>query len=448
MQNRRSTIETLTWKDVREDILKVNPKLATVIDDIDPGKEYLLYRVKYPFGSKIIDEGTFCLPNSSGQLLPISHPSIAEPIRKALQYSNVPLGLIQKKATEVYFETTDRIFPLRLFNPGVILGLWESLDPLPSYHSRKIWTVSSGARSTFLLPKIADASCFKHLRQKYHFRINSTKEFSQHWKLFNTIAKHHSFPEWHTEILFFSNKWAETRSNKCMQPFRNFLLEQAWFLSRHARNASTFSIVWGLFVRFLTNQGIKPNTYLMDSLIHLLAIASGTFPGFKPSDNSRISGPYPEIQKAILDDYGLKTYVPTIMRPSNFSINQPNEKVYYSLQYPTLLETFPKTRNPYSVLSDLRELKKLIEDFTEAASSGYLRIEDTSFYDLLDKIKFDYFHSDSDGAEDIRSTKVMPKEDAGLIYMPKGNYGKRRFSETNSFVRGCIRISTKQKKQT
>jgi hypothetical protein len=43
-----------SWADVRADIAKVNPLLAAIIDPINPGEEYSIYKLKCPWGQHLL----------------------------------------------------------------------------------------------------------------------------------------------------------------------------------------------------------------------------------------------------------------------------------------------------------------------------------------------------------------------------------------------------------
>ena len=43
---KKASIEKICWKDIHDKVTEVNPSLAKIIDDIDPGKEFPLYRAR------------------------------------------------------------------------------------------------------------------------------------------------------------------------------------------------------------------------------------------------------------------------------------------------------------------------------------------------------------------------------------------------------------------
>jgi len=434
------SIEELTWQEAKAKVRKVNPKLHDIIDEWNPGPEYTLFKVIYPFGTNVLADGTLNLPYKGNRTIPINHHTVPRHIRDKLTYSSFPLGLIIENGNEVFLEMVDRIISLAFFNPGEILGLWEALDPPTSHFPKRIWKVSAGARSLFMLPKIADAGAHEKLKRQYGVRTPLPKKLRYHWRVFKEIASHPNFTAtWQNEIFFFSSKWVEKSKDPGWLNFHHFLLQEAWKLSAYARNETTRSIIWELFARSLTKKGIKPNPYLMDTLKHLVAIGVGGFPGSKPAGSSQQAGPIQAFQSIYIDTYKLD-YSPTIMAPYHLHMDDNCKAVYYSLHAPTLFESLPKAKTTGSLLSDLRSLKSLLEHFIEEALDGNLKIENTPLQIIIDNINYDFFHSEQDTYGEIRPTKEMPQEDESLFKIPHINKDMP-FAESSPFTRGCIRIS-------
>ena len=85
-----------------------------------------------------------------------------------------------------------------------------------------------------------------------------------------------------------------------------------------------------------------------------------------------------------------------------------------------------------------------IKSYVFEQDYGNLKIDNTTFNELISKIKFSYYHSDMFAyGNDIRSTKEMPDADKELLYMPQ-TADKHRFADSGGYIRGCIKIS-KQK---
>jgi len=114
------------------------------------------------------------------------------------------------------------------------------------------------------------------------------------------------------------------------------------------------------------------------------------------------------------------------------------------MQVPTYLESIPQSRIPTSTRNDLSALIDIMDMFIHELLRGYdVQHGDVhSIYDNLQKVQFEYFHSEPNLDKGIHPSIDLPKEDKRLLYLPKG-YAPRMFSEKSSFARGCIKISNK-----
>lgn len=443
--NHAATMEEVNWKEARTAFAKVKPELAEIIDERKANKQFTLIRVRYPYGATVLQDGILHLPNSDGEVVPINHPTIDKSIRDKLSYSNFPLGLITKNGMEVSREVDKRVITLRFFLPGTIMGLWESLAPPKSHFPARIWTVTAGARFIFTLPKIQAAKHYKRLKKAFDLPPDAPQELSQQWHAFKQIANHPNFDSrWHQEIYFFTKDWmVEDKKNMDWIKFHHFLLEQAWDLSEYARNVKNADVIWDLFASILSSKGRKPNPLHMDILKHIVGMALGDIPGMRAAGKSELAAPVSGLQNALIEHYNLKQYVPTIMHPHHFSMDGKDDSpVYYSYHASNLLNSLPSFKNSASTLTELLLLHDLVNEFLDVAISGQLKMENTFILDMLEKVKFTYFHSDVPGSykSKILNTREMPEGDPNLIYLDK-QYDGRQFSESSHFVRGCVRIS-------
>jgi len=434
-------IERLSWQEARN-VFSVEPELQTIIDELSP--DYPIFKATYPFGSIIFHKGVFFLPASNGNTIPINDPSIPSPIKEQLGYNTLPLGLLPGTAgTEVYSELEDRVFSIGYFEQGLHLGIWEALAPPTPF------TISAGARSLHMLPKITDAAGHKRLRQIYNVTSPPPNTPFDQWSIMKQIANQKSFEQsWHCDVYFFSNEWMKqikSKTNKNWLAFFNFVLERAWAHTAYGRNKVMLDTLWESFSRQLAKERIKPNSHIIDLLKHLVFAAMGVIPTFSPATTNK-PAPIDGLLSAYLDVYELKNYTPSLMQPHHFSIEADNDFGYCSLLVPTYIETTPKYRNSNSARIDLAELIELMDYFVrlllncEHQSGGIGDIQE-----LLRHIQFDYFHSDANESIKIRPSSSMPEEDPDLLYMPLkySHHPHRKFCEKSSFTRGCIRISKK-----
>jgi hypothetical protein len=219
-----------------------------------------------------------------------------------------------------------------------------------------------------------------------------------------------------------------------------YFLKEAWKQSAYWRNKVTYDVIWEVFISDLAKQIVKPNPYDVYTAKHIALVGTGILPGLTPATNS-LTGPVLGIQDVFAKKYGLRSYIPTIMIPYHFSLNAPDTYVYYSLQFPTLLETSPKTKTYPSLIANLREVKSLVEKFREESLHGNLPIEETPLLDFIKQRRLDYFHSESIDEDGLSNSTTMAEEDPKLVYYPNKT-DTMKFSDKSRFVKGCIRISS------
>lgn len=428
----------LSWSEARASIAKANPKLAEIIDRWSPPDNYKLYKVSYQFGDHILHDGIFNLPDANSNLLPILHRDLPPEVNEALSYRSIPLGVVTKNAQEVYLELEERIISLSYFEPGVILGLWESLDDIHSFYPKQIWSVCAGARSLFMLPKVSEFGAHQRLCKAFEIRANIPRTMQEHQPLFVQIAKQ-SKSDWRQEVIFFSRQWLERDENNVgWMHFHHHLLELGWKFSEYNRNKNSYDLIWESFARSLEKSHRKPSLYLLNTLQHLIGISTGKVPGFKMA-LSEAAGPIKLLQDAYTQKYGLRQYFPTIMQPANFDYVHDKEPIYYSLQFPTCFETLPKNRAKNCLIDDLRELKDLMDHFINDAKAGKLKIADTPIEDVVDNFHFDYIHSDKDVYGKLILSENIAQIDRNFLE-PANNKEHQKFATSSPFLRGCVAI--------
>lgn len=269
---------------------------------------------------------------------------------------------------EVFIDTGNRIIPLNLFSAGSLLGLFESVDYMFSQEPEVKWSVSSGARTIFMLPKINESGGFNRLRMHYRLPSNmKLQHLSDHWHLFKAMTAHSNFEQsWHNEILFFTKEWLVKRDDDPhWVRLHRYLFQNAWQQARFAIRKIDLSLRWETFIDAISSRRLKPSPYLADQVKHIMLIVAGKWPGFRPANNSQQIAPTLGLQKAMTEIYSLKYYLPTIMHAHLFGppIDLP---VYYSLHFPTLLEGSPHNKNSSTLMLDLRDIKLLLEILLES----------------------------------------------------------------------------------
>jgi hypothetical protein len=317
--------------------------------------------------------------------------------------------------------------PSKLFDTGTMFGLWEAYDPAPSEFVKKVWNLTAGARTTFMLAKISDAVSHDRLRRDYAIHAYLPRGLLDHYKIFMELAHKNDEQEndWYCDILFFVDKWLENKEDSISSlQLHKYWLEEAWRQSFNCRNQMSYDVAWEEFSKEVTRRNYKPRAYI-NTIKHLLTLGEGIYPGFIPALPNEVAVPVHLIQDAYMKGYLLKKYAPIIMTP--YHLRNKGEFVYYSLSLPTQLEYAPQAKNSPSIMTDMRELKMLMQILQESIKEK--------------TVSYEFFHSEADRFGEIRPSSELPEEDARLTTMPSGyDIHNKWFCDNSPFWRGCIRI--------
>lgn len=433
-----ATIEKVLWKDVRDQVRTINPRLAEIIDGISPNKRLPLFKAKYPYGEKIAYQGKFYIPTNTGTVSLLQSSSISEEIKASLRNRNVPTMLILKNNAEIFYDMHDRIISAHLALPGTFVGLWEQFDTPASVMTKWGWNLVSGARTIYMLPKITNVQGHKRLRKKYNISTHSPKSYIEHWQTFKEIANSPSFDEpWECELLLFTDSWFKyLETDTARKDLYSFLLCYLWKDSNYCRNRNRFDLLWEKFGHSVLETNIKPNLYLTYLVKQLIITGVGGLPGLTVAVDN-LTAPISALQKIYIEDYGLKQYTPLFMVPHNFSFKD-KYPTYFSLQYPGLFETIPITQNMPSALSAIPDIRFLLKTFKER-TIGDTSITGTLVEHFLNHVKLDYFHNREEKLNEIWATLKLIAEDERLKPLPL--YKKNnQFPEASSILNGCVRF--------
>ncbi|EKD91568.1 MAG: hypothetical protein ACD_29C00485G0003 [uncultured bacterium] len=436
----KAVIEKISWKKIRDSVVKINSTLCKSIDSLDPDDELSLYKISYPYGSNIVENGVFHVPLPNGNIVPLHDSLVNRQLKIDLGYAQggLPVGVVLKNSYELFINTKNCILPILIVQPGSIIALWKELETVSHFHPIRIFSITAGARCIFMLPNISDLALHKNLKLDFNVRQLPPKNLLDQWEIFKTIV-HHPVSQcaWSTDLLFFSGKWFEKiKNDKAWQSLYLLLLQNVWNSCAYERNRMFYDFIVSCAQ---ANRNLKPNPYLTDTLRHLLMIGLGTGVGFGVATND-ILGPVELLQRVYIESYGLRKYAPTLMHPMHFSLYHSHNPVYYSLLLPTTLAFSPKSRKISSTLHDLSELKHILTVFFDEIRCDRLKIEDTIIGQLASQIKFDFYHSKYDRHGEIKSTRELTEGDPALLRNLE-QHKKREFAESGTFVRGCIRIS-------
>lgn len=424
-------IETKTWQEIRSEVGKVNPELARIVDNLPSLENDPLIKVSYDFGELIIKDGTLQLPFGN-ECFDFSSSKLDGHVDKNLFYNSLPLGIFIKNAGEVFLETPTRILPLKVFEIGDLFGVFEALDYIMDKPSSPQWSVSSGSRTVFSLPKISDLNGIKRLRAEFGIPSSiQVKTQQDHWSLFKYIAKKQS--NWTSEILFFTKPWLDTLKDPAWSEFFRYLFSIGWEQSKIPIEKILSTHTWQKFSNALSFRNLKPHSYIVDTARHLLLMSKKSGIGIVPAtDKDHHLLPLSEIIDVLVNTYKLKSYLPTIMLATPLNLLKPGDVAYYSLSYPTNVDgPVSQTSKGKTIFSDLRDLKTLIDTFRNSDEKN-----EESFFDHSD---FFYFHIEDDIYGEIpNSKKIQLMDDRFSRQMDC--YPDRNFCYSSLFFRGCIAI--------
>lgn len=434
----RPLIKELTWNEARPYAAKGCQKLLKILDEISPDDSFTFLHVRYPFGTTVVSNDFLHLPVSETETAPINSDLVPKKWRDKLSYLDVPSGLIVKNTLEIFREIGEKVFSVALSGPdtGIEMGIVEVFGATTSY------TVTSGARSLYMVPRISKAVAHKKLRREYGINSPVPKKPQDHWHIFRELYASPNFEsEWECELLFLTNKWAKylEKEDGAWMKLKSYIQQKAWDHSELGRRKVMLDVVWQQACEMLSNKGIKPDPYVVDTLRHLILVGLGAISGSRPSCGNDYAGPLTEIQHIYSNVYGLENQIPTIMEPHNIH-SSPYKPVYYSVQTPMLLASTPNFRNISSNIEDMRELMN-IKRYVFDRDYGNLKVDHKFLNDELAKISFNYFHSEPYAyGKDIRPTKEMPLSDPDFLFTPEG-VAATEFAENGSYIRGCVKIS-------
>jgi hypothetical protein len=435
----KAHIKQVTWQEARKEVMRANPELAGLIDNIDPGSEYTLYKACYPYGYESVQNGCFCWPDKDGNPFPLADSDVSNKIKEDLLYNlgSNPVTLVLKNALEIFMEMETHTIPFAIVPAGGTISTGVILDPDSEMNVQPafLWKISAGARSLFMLRKISIAKKYNKIKEITNIKIDSPKNLFEHGKVFHALGLGSN---WCVEVLYFGKKWTDYVKDKNPKwiNYYNYLYKQSWRGSRFWH----VEFIWNLIFSFVQKRSnLKPDPYLADTVKHLLAISIGVFPGFAPALDDSLA-PIKYFQKIFTDVYQLDDYAPIIMQPAYFSMNKAEHPVYYFLQYPTTFCFSPKARKFAKNIKDLEDIKHILNKYLAEISAGELNLKETLIAKIPQAVKYDFFHSTGRVSLGIKSSKEMMEEDPVFSKIIKKFSGKQ-FPTASKIFMGSIRIS-------
>lgn len=440
MQEKKNWIKKVYWDDVREQVAAVNPEFAAEVDKLSPGKDLPLYHVAYSYGESLIKDGKLYIPNDEGEIVSINDSSVPQSLKDSFLYApNMPISVLLKNTVELYLDFRNTPIPRIHMYPGRILALWGSLQrqSTTSLTVGNIWQISAGARSLIILPKFSYERSFDRVRKAFNLKLDNAHDnmFDQ-WNVFTELFRSDAFNEsWQTELLFLPSVWNQKiHTDFAWQSLKIYLLERVLNDTDYLRDQHIFEFTVS---KALAEKNMRPNPYLADTVKHLFLVNRGAFPAFKVATND-MAGPIARIQSIFADIYRLKQ-APTMMHLDNMSNILSEGALYYSFNYPTVMEFSPKSHNVLNKLNDLREANHIYQVIKNYFLKSAQDFKGLPIYDSVVNRSFYFVHFDNHGHDEITESKDLPELDKNL-YDDLQKYPDLPFCSTSQFFRGCIML--------
>ena len=433
-------LQELTWEDIRKDVKTVNRTFFDIIEALSPSSHYKFYKAIFNYGDEILRDGQWMLKHRNGSWIPFKHPDVPKKIKSALGYNfgTNPVALVLENTLEFFLSFADRVIPFAIVSPGKIIGLTRALEPNISFCPETfLWGLSAGARSIFMLPKIASGSSHNRLRKSIGIRADKPKDLRAHWPIFVEIVNSERCKcDWQSQLVYFSAPWFAHKNDPAWLAYNNYLIQTAWQSNAFWRNQYLWSLV---FSSNLLDKSVALSPFITNFVKHLFIIGAGVLPGLQPALDETLA-PIRCIQQAYLEAYGMKQYLPTIMQPAYFSMGESSRSVYASLQYPTAIDYATSTDSRASTLLDLYNAGGLIQRYIQDMRKQQFNIDKTPFLELIEQAQFKLFHHNVSGYQEVNEAATLIDKDEAFKQTLATTQNKM-FAKNSQFLSGCIQIS-------
>ena len=440
MHNRAKTIAG-TWENFRMDFAKINPELTNIIDQLDPGPDLRLYKITYPYGSEIVKDGVFYIPDNNGSLIPINHPELPEQMHNDLSYNSrsIPIGFMLKNSIEVFVQQKGKSLPLigQKNYVGKLFGLSNNINNINSNNNFHIptalWNLTSGGRSIFMLPKISNVIGHNKIKKHFNININPPKSLADQWEVFRAIYNSDQFKNpWEVEVIFFSESWLKKSCDIQWISFIHYCYRHMISLTDYFRKSQTWEAMLSLLKvdkNFFHDPDVNQKTK------HILGVATGELPAFAPVTDDSF-GPMQDLQEIYNTIYDLKEHAPIILQPMFLDLKQAKKPVYYSLNHP--VTPFSSDRDKeHSVISTLNDTANLINKYLRLISEQEDKLLIPQFDSIINNIEFNYYHSSSTSYSFVNNAQDITK------YDPRWHKNNKTIASHGPFVQGCVQILPK-----
>jgi len=436
----------IAWTDLHGELDRVPEKLRNALDRVLlKGGKKQVFHVRYPYGQLIVDKGQFLPPCGADAC------SSCRSLIDETRYSQVPLALLLRNATEVFIDYPRddvydfRFAPLRLIPEGELLGVFEVLDALIGTPScRPSWSVSSGARSVWVLAALGNTNLTKELSKPVNpnatetarkVKITWDSDEEPHWKLIQTCAAAHG-THWYTDLIVFPGGLLE--SSEGSNDLLNEMLIIGWKYSGALRQSSiedtTIRDVVTRTMRKITLPGGEMHHYA--AMRHFLNVMTGSMPAYRSCYLvDQPAGPFLEfcdlLKTALLKirrtkkDDDEDRYRPIVMQPYHL---KRGEAGFYSCRCPSL--PGPRPPRPERFL-DLPEAYRDVVKMFKGEYSNWINLRSMTLLSLPAGQK--------DLPDEIMPVNSLAGTDFFRDALPNGISGSVYLK--SPFLMSCIRLT-------
>lgn len=444
----RNGLIKVFWQDIRERAAKIEPAFAKIVDELNPDKSFPLYLAYYPYGAIKGDTHSTLFPCKNGNYYRVTDSNAPLDIVQHLGYSknSAPFALLMEKNVELFVDLkNERItIPRLLYSPGSFFPFSRILSQKNNrtYAPNGVLTMTSGARSIFMLPNIGCATNHSNLQRDFNVQSPAAKTLYDQWIIFREIIHSDSTKSnWKSCLLYFSQNWLDKlHSDSAWIKLKLYLHELAWQHYEFQRSHFYYDLSFSIIQK---KRNLKPNPYLADTARHFITIALGAAPGYSPAINDDAL-PKETLEHAFVESYGLKKYLTAIIQPSHYHFENEKYPIYYSLQHPSTQMFSPKSSIAVSTLSEMRELERITRIFTEELSSDEGTCSNTIISSISKNIEFNFYHNKIDQHKLIKlSSEIFNQDDRFHHRYASHSNADAKFSCDAPFLRGCISIKNK-----
>ena len=448
LRNIQVGTDKVFWNDISAAIKRVNKDFWEKVEKLQPDETYPLYLVSFPYGSLIGDDKSQFIPTRDNSYYRLNSPDAPQDIKEHLGYGSdsSPLGLVIDKTIEFFVDAPDRkvTIPKKIVYPGEFINFSRILNFTKREKAKPVipnglLKAMAGARTTFSLPYLTCNASFIKLERDIGELSKIPECQYDHFQLFSDIANSERYNEdWELKFVYFSEKWIQSiMHDSKWTEVKSLIYQTAWDDTSYQRSQYFFDVSFSIMKE---QENAKQNPYVYDTARHIFDIAIGAFPGLAPSISSDLV-PINSIQSALINSYGLKKYIPTIITPSYFSLDA-KLPVYYSMHYPTLrLFTPMSATNKKSVLSEFQNLSRAIHKFTKRIKDENSIWNGTILKDAAEQLQFDFVHTSSREGVSITYPQHVTEKDPRFLFVHAENAIARTPSLDGNFFRGCVSLS-------